>query len=39
MFIDDAGVTGFFGAENIFSTSEGKLSGDWVSQLIYLKLV
>jgi len=29
MFIDDAGVTGFFGAENIFSTSEGKLSGDW----------
>lgn len=29
MFIDDAGVTGFFGAENIFSTSEGELSGNW----------
>jgi len=29
MFIDDAGVTGFFGVENLFSTSEGKLVGDW----------
>jgi len=29
LFIDDAGVTGFFGVENLFSTSEGKLVGDW----------
>jgi hypothetical protein len=29
LFIDDAGVTGFFGAENLFSSSEGKLAGDW----------
>ena len=29
MFIDDAGVTGNFGATNVFSTSENALNDEW----------
>lgn len=29
MFIDNSGVTGFFGATELFSTSEGEMDGKW----------
>lgn len=29
MFIDDAGVTGNFGGENLFSSNQGEMAGKW----------
>jgi hypothetical protein len=38
LFIDDAGVTGFFGAQNLFSTSEGELAGEWTFSVDLLEI-